>query len=92
MSEALNCVVKYGFAEIEFRKIMASVNALNAASIGLLEKNGFVREAFFRQHYFWNGHYIDVMELARYSPAAIAAIKDGKVNPIVDVHEKPGEQ
>ncbi len=87
MSEALNSVVDYGFGEMEFHKVMASVNALNMASVCLLEKNGFIREAFFRQHYFWNGHYIDTMELARYSPAAISQMKKLETNPVLDVHE-----
>ena len=86
MSEALTRVLQYGFAELEFHKIMACTNPLNAASIRLLEKYGFVREAFYQQHYFWNGRFLDTVELAKYSPAAELAIEARKFDPILDVH------
>ena len=86
MSEALACVVDFGFDEWELHKIMASTNALNEASIGLLEKNGFTREACFRQHYFWNGRFIDSVELAKYSPKAELAIQESMINPVRDIH------
>lgn len=86
MSEALARVIEFGFAELEFHKIMASTNSLNEASIGLLEKHGFTREACYRQHYFWNGKFIDTIEMARYSPAAERAMKERMTDPIRDVH------
>jgi ribosomal-protein-alanine N-acetyltransferase len=86
MSEALARVIEYGFDELEFHKIMASTNSLNEASIGLLEKHGFTREAFYRQHFFWNGRFIDTVEMARYSPAAERTIKERMTDPIRDVH------
>jgi ribosomal-protein-alanine N-acetyltransferase len=86
MSEALAQVIDFGFAELAFHKIMASTNSLNEASIGLLEKHGFTREACYRQHYFWNGRFIDTVEMARYSPAAERAIQERKTDPIRDVH------
>jgi len=92
MSEALNCVVEFGFARMEFHKITASVHANNDASILLLEKNGFVREALFRQHYFWNGHFIDTVEMASYSPAAVLAMKASGIQPVDDVHRTPGQR
>lgn len=86
MSEALAQVIKFGFEELDFHKIMASTNSLNEASIGLLEKHEFTREAFYRQHFFWNGRFIDTVEMARYSPAAERAIKERMADPIRDVH------
>ena len=86
MSEALEAVLQYGLEELEFHKIMACTNPLNVASIQLLEKHGFKQEAFYQQHYFWNGRFLDTVELARYSPAAELAIEGRKSNPILDVH------
>lgn len=86
MSEALVRVVEFGFNQLDLHKIMASVNALNSRSIGLLERNGFVREAHYRQHYFWNGQFIDTIELACFSPSAKQAIESRLHNPISDVH------
>ena len=86
MSEALTRVIEFGFGELEFHKIMACTNPLNEASIGLLEKHGFTREACYRQHYFWNGKFIDTIEMARYSPAAERAMKERMTDPIRDVH------
>jgi [ribosomal protein S5]-alanine N-acetyltransferase len=59
MHEALEAVVDYGFNVMNLHSIEASVNPSNAASINLLQKNGFVREAFFKENWFFNGQYLD---------------------------------
>ncbi len=59
MSEALNAVVKYGFETMKLHSMEANVNPANEASIKLLERRGFVREAYFRQNYFFEGKFLD---------------------------------
>lgn len=86
MSEALSEVVEFGFRELEFHKITASTHPQNQPSIGLLRKHGFVEEALFRQHYFWNGQFLDSVVLARYSPEAERKIRERQINPVEDVH------
>ena len=58
-SEALKAVLDYGFNEVKFHSIEANVNPSNAASIKLLEKHGFVKEAHFRENYYFNGKFLD---------------------------------
>lgn len=59
MSEAMKEVLKYGFKEMNLHSVEANVNPANEASIRLLEKNQFIREAYFKENYFYNGKYID---------------------------------
>jgi ribosomal-protein-alanine N-acetyltransferase len=59
MSEAISAVLGYGFRVMKLHSIEANVNPENAASSGLLEKHGFVREAYFRENYFFNGNFYD---------------------------------
>ena len=59
MDEALKAVIKYGFETMQLHSIEANVNPANAASMKLLEKNGFVKEAYFKENYFYNGQFLD---------------------------------
>ena len=57
--EAMTAVIKYGFEVMKLHSIEANVNPDNAASIRLLEKNGFVREAYFKENYYFDGKFLD---------------------------------
>ena len=59
MQEAMKVVLLYGFEKMQLHSVEANVNPNNAASIKLLEKNGFVREGYFRENYYYNGQFID---------------------------------
>lgn len=59
MQEALSEVVNYGFKVMKLHSIEANVNPENTASIKLLERNGFSREAYYKENYFFNGKFID---------------------------------
>jgi [ribosomal protein S5]-alanine N-acetyltransferase len=59
MQEAITAVLHYGFKIMNLHSIEANVNPLNEPSIKLLEKNGFVREAYFKENYYYNGRFID---------------------------------
>ena len=59
MQEALSEILKYGFKEMKLHSIEANVNPLNIASIKLLERNNFIREAYFKEDYFFNGKFLD---------------------------------
>jgi ribosomal-protein-alanine N-acetyltransferase len=59
MREALREVIDFGFGPMGLHSIEANVNPANIASIRLLENCGFVREAYFRENYFWNGKFLD---------------------------------
>ena len=59
MQEAMTVVLEYGFNTIKLHCVEANVNPNNTRSIQLLEKNGFVREAYHRENYYYNGHFLD---------------------------------
>lgn len=59
MKEALSVVVDYGFNEMKLHSIEARINPQNLASASLLESNGFVREAYLKEDFFYNGVFGD---------------------------------
>ena len=58
-SEALAAVLEYGFRVMKLHSVEANVNPENTASIKLLERNGFVREAYFKEDFLWEGKFLD---------------------------------
>jgi ribosomal-protein-alanine N-acetyltransferase len=59
MYEAILKVIEFGFMQMNLHSIEANINPENIASRKLLEKTGFVREAYFKENYFFNGKFID---------------------------------
>ncbi len=59
MSEALQAVIGYGFEGMKLHSIEANINPLNEASAKILDRHGFVREAYFNENYYWQGEYLD---------------------------------
>src|SRR4030095_1006675 len=59
MQEAMTAVLDYGFNSLKLHSVEANVNPNNAASIKLLDRNAFVREAYHRENYYYNGHFLD---------------------------------
>lgn len=59
VQEALTAVLNYGFNTLQFHSIEAFVNPDNEASIGVLKKNNFVREAYYKENYYFEGKFLD---------------------------------
>ena len=59
MNEALQAVIDYGFQTLGFHTIEANINPHNDASSRLLLKNKFVKEAHFKENYYFNGKFYD---------------------------------
>jgi ribosomal-protein-alanine N-acetyltransferase len=59
MQEALSAVLNYGFELLKLHSVEANVNPNNVSSIKLLERNGFVREAYFKENYYYNNQFLD---------------------------------
>jgi ribosomal-protein-alanine N-acetyltransferase len=59
MQEAMTVVLNYGFKVMNLHSVEANVNPENAASIKLLERNNFVREAYHKENYYYNGKFLD---------------------------------
>ncbi len=58
-SEAISCVLDFGFDILKLHSIEANINPLNAASRRVLEKQGFRQEGFFKENYYYNGKFLD---------------------------------
>lgn len=59
MQEAITAVIRYGFDTMNLHSVEANVNPDNIASIRLLDRNGFVREGYFKENYYSNGVFED---------------------------------
>jgi ribosomal-protein-alanine N-acetyltransferase len=59
MQEAVEEVLRYGFEEMGLHSVEAVVNPDNLASIRLLERNAFVKEAYFREDFCFDGKFQD---------------------------------
>jgi len=59
MQEAVTAILDYGFKTIKLHSVEANVNPENLASIKLLERNNFVREAYHKENYYFDGKFLD---------------------------------
>ena len=59
MKEAIEAVNKYGFENMKLHSIEARINPENIASGKVLEKTDYIREAYFKEDYYYNGRFID---------------------------------
>jgi ribosomal-protein-alanine N-acetyltransferase len=59
VSEAIQEIVKYAFSETNLHSLEAEIDPKNLGSARVLEKNGFVKEAHFKENFFWNGTFED---------------------------------
>ena len=58
-NEGIKAALDCGFMQLGFHSIEAGVNPINNASMGLLLRNGFIKEAHFKENYFFNGVFLD---------------------------------
>jgi ribosomal-protein-alanine N-acetyltransferase len=61
MHEAMQPVLDYGFNVMKLHSVEADADPNNIASIKLLEKNNFVREAYLKENYYFNGEFFDTV-------------------------------
>lgn len=59
-TEAIRLVCEFGFNEWNLHRIEAGAYSAAIGSYKALEKNGFLREAVFREQVVSNGHYMDI--------------------------------
>ena len=57
--EALREIIDYLFSTLNKHRITASIDPLNEASIRLIEKLGFRKEAHFKKSLFFHGKWVD---------------------------------
>ncbi|MFN0032734.1 MAG: GNAT family N-acetyltransferase [Flavobacteriales bacterium] len=59
MSEALQAALRFAFEQMHAHSIDADIHPANGASAKILERNGFVREAYLRENFYFNGEFHD---------------------------------
>lgn len=59
MQEAVASAISYGFGKIGFHRIEANINTGNEQSRKLLLRNGFKKEALFRENFYYNDKFLD---------------------------------
>lgn len=59
LSESLAAVIDFGFNTVGLHSISANINPGNEASRQLLLKHGFIKEAYFREDYYFDGKFLD---------------------------------
>ncbi|HEX5003203.1 MAG TPA: GNAT family N-acetyltransferase [Bacteroidia bacterium] len=64
MSESLEAVLKYGFDVMGLHLAEAVIDPRNKASGKVLEKLGFVQEAYFHENYFYRDEFLDSVHFA----------------------------
>jgi ribosomal-protein-alanine N-acetyltransferase len=69
MNEAMQAVLDYGFKTLKLHSVEANINPQNQASRKLLEKHGFVQEAYFREDYYFQGKFLDSVIFSLIDPA-----------------------
>lgn len=68
MDEALKAALLFGFNEMKLHSVEAQINPGNLLSEKLLQKNGFVKEAHFKENYCFNGLFLDSVVYSLLTP------------------------
>lgn len=68
MDEAMTAALEYCFRVMDFHSVEANTAPENAASARLLEKHGFVQEAYFRENLFNEGRFLDSRIYSKINP------------------------
>jgi ribosomal-protein-alanine N-acetyltransferase len=67
MNEALAALLNYAFSKMKLHSVEGRVHPANTASIKLMERNKFIREAYFKEDYYCNGRFGDTAVYSRLS-------------------------
>ncbi|MCE7925497.1 MAG: N-acetyltransferase [Haliscomenobacteraceae bacterium CHB4] len=68
MDEAMTAALDYCFRVLDFHSVEANTDPENEASGKLLEKHGFVQEAYFRENMYFEGRFLDSRIYSRINP------------------------
>ncbi len=65
VSEAVAAVLDFGFTDLKLHSVEAVIGPENHASAKVLEKNGFVKEAHFKENEYYEGKFLDTVVYSR---------------------------
>lgn len=66
--EACTELVRFAFEEVGFHSLEAVIHPYNTASIKVVEKLGFVKEAHFKENEWFNGEFTDTFVYSLLNP------------------------
>jgi RimJ/RimL family protein N-acetyltransferase len=66
-STAIDLAARHAFGTLSLHKVTAGVYATNVASLRAFEKAAFMVEARLREHYLYEGQFVDGLLLARHA-------------------------
>ncbi len=69
-NEAIQAVIHFGFNNMQLHSMEAHINPENTASRNLLLKQGFVKEAYFKENYRFKDQFLDSEVLSLINPNA----------------------
>ena len=61
MKEAIRKVIDYGFSNLKLHSIDANINPGNKGSAAILESTGFIKEAYFKEDFYFKGKFLDTV-------------------------------
>ena len=67
-AEAVQCIIYFGFNQLHFHSIEAHIDPANEGSEKLLQRCNFLREAYFKENYYFNGKFLDTAVYSLISP------------------------
>ena len=70
ISEAVEKLIDYGFNTLKFHSIEAHIDPANIGSEKVLQKFNFVKEAYFKENYFFNGKFLDTAVYCLLNPSS----------------------
>ena len=70
ISEAAGVVIKYGFENMKLHSIEANIDPTNIGSEKLLKKFNFVKEAYYKENYFYEGQFLDSAVFSLLNPSS----------------------
>ena len=56
---SIEILLDYGFSYINLNKIYAEIYSIDIDKLELFERNKFKKDAVLREHYYYNGKYVD---------------------------------
>jgi [ribosomal protein S5]-alanine N-acetyltransferase len=63
-TEALTIAIDYAFETLHLHSLEGQIDPANIASRRVLEKHGFVQEAYFKENFYFNGQFLDTVVLS----------------------------
>jgi ribosomal-protein-alanine N-acetyltransferase len=70
ISEALESVIEFGFNQMNLHSIEAQIDPANLASEKVLQKFNFIKEAYFKENYLFDGKFLDTAVFSLIRPSS----------------------